>query len=109
MVHAGRLDDAYRVATSAAQARWKSESSTERGESAAYLRKNLPTRPALEAALKAGSAALRGVLVIEDDSRATLNILRSESKSTGPGKTSYTSSTVTIGFAKEGGEWRVDQ
>lgn len=108
LVHAGKIDDAKKLATSGVQAKWKAESAKERAESLAYLKKNLPTRADVTAGLKDGKT-LRGVLIIEDDKAATLNLIRSEQRQTAPGNTTYSSTTTAIGFAKEGGQWKLAQ
>ena len=104
LVHGGKMDEAMRLATTDAQAKWKAEPASERAESAAFRRKMLPTRADLMAALKSG-----GVLIIEDDARATLNIVRTEQASSKPGTSSSSSTTVFIPFAKENGQWRLAQ
>jgi hypothetical protein len=104
LVHGGKMDEAMRLATTDAQAKWKSEPASERAESAAFRRKMLPTRADLLGALKSG-----GVLIIEDDTRATLNIVRTEQKSSKAGEASSSSTTVFIPFAKENGQWRLAQ
>ena len=75
LVHAGKIDDAKKLATSAVQARWKAESAKERAENKA----------------------------------ATLNLIRSEQRQTAPGNTTYAFTTSAIGFAKEGGQWKLAQ
>jgi hypothetical protein len=104
LVHGGKMDEAMRLATTDAQAKWKAEPASERAESAAFRRKMLPTRADLMAGLETG-----GVLIIEDDARATLNIVRTEQKSSKPGEVSSSSTTVFIPFAKENGQWRLAQ
>jgi hypothetical protein len=104
LVQGGKMDEAMRLATTAAQAKWKAEPASERAESAAFRKKILPTRAQLTSALQSG-----GVLIIEDDARATLNVIRTEQKSSKPGESSSSSSTVAIPFAKENGQWRLAQ
>jgi len=104
LVHGGKMDDAMRLATTDAQAKWKAEPASERAESTAFRRKMLPTRADLMAGLKTG-----GVLIIEDDARATLNVMRTEQKSSAPGTASSSSTTIFIPFAKENGQWRLAQ
>jgi hypothetical protein len=103
-VHGGKMDEAMRLATTDAQAKWKAEPASERAESTAYRRKMLPTRADLVTALNSG-----GVLIIEDDVRATLNVVRTTQKSSKPGESSSSSTTVFIPFAKENGQWRLAQ
>jgi hypothetical protein len=107
-VHAGRLDDAKALATTDVQAKWKTEPASEKAESLAFLRKLLPTRAAVTAGVEKGGD-LRGVLIVEDDTRGTLNIIQSERRENGPGQISVSSTTTTIPFAKEDGRWRLAQ
>lgn len=108
LVHAGKLEEAKRMATASVQAEWKTESASARKEIADFFRSNLPTKAELLAALQSGGK-LRGVLLIEDESKGTLNIIRNEQRVDGPGKTTYSTSTTAIGFAMEGGKWRLAQ
>ncbi len=50
LVHGGKMDEAMRLATTDAQAKWKAEPASERAESTAFRRKMLPTRADLMAA-----------------------------------------------------------
>lgn len=109
LIHAGRIEDAKKLATSDVQTKWKTEPAAEKAESLAFLKKTLPTRAAVVAGLKAGTAAMKGLLIIEDDKTAMLNVITSEQKKTGASTTTYTSSTTGIQFAKEGGQWKVAQ
>jgi hypothetical protein len=108
LIHAGRIEDATKLATADVQAKWKKESNSEKAESLAYLRKSLPTRAAVTDGLTTGTN-LRGVLIIEDDTLATLNILVSTQRPAGANTTTYSSSTTGIGFKKEGGQWKLAQ
>jgi len=107
-IHAGKIDDAKKLATTAVQAEWRKEPASEKAESLAYFTKNLPTRAAMTTGLKAGKN-FRGVLIIDDDTLATLNLIVSEQTKTGPNTTAYTSTTMSIAFEKEGGQWKVRQ
>jgi hypothetical protein len=51
---------------------------------------------------------LRGVLIIDDDTLATLNMIVSEQSRSGD-TTTFTSSTMAIAFEKEGGQWKLRQ
>lgn len=104
LLHAGKMDDVMRLATAEAQAKWKAEPASERAESAAYRKKTLPKRAALSAAIQSG-----GLLIIEDDTRASLNLIQSEQRSTTPGVVTATSTTTSIGFAMEDGKWKLMQ
>ena len=104
LLHAGKMDDVMRLATAEAQAKWKAEPASERAESAAYRKKTVPKRAALSAAIQSG-----GLLIIEDDARASLNLIQTEQHSTTPGVVSGTSTTTSIGFALEDGQWKLTQ
>lgn len=108
LVHAGQLDAAKKLATAGVQAKWQAEVASEKAESLKFLRANLPTRAEATEAVKAGGA-LRGVLIVEDDTQATLNLIRTERREEGPGQMSVSSTTTTIAFAKEDGQWRLAQ
>jgi hypothetical protein len=108
LIHAGKIEDAKKLATSDVQTKWKGEPASEKAESLAFLKKNLPTRATVTAGLKGGTA-MRGVLIIEDDKMATLNLIVSEQKKTGTNTTSYSSTTTGIAFAKEGAQWKLAQ
>ncbi|MCU0256498.1 MAG: hypothetical protein MUF60_07125 [Vicinamibacterales bacterium] len=108
LVHAGRIDEAKRLATSDVQAKWAAEPASEKAESLAFLRKNLPTRAEATEALKGGGDS-RAVLIVENDEVATLNVIRTERRQQSPGEMSISSTTMAIGFAKEGGAWKLAQ
>jgi hypothetical protein len=106
LIHAGKIDDAMKLTTSSAQAKWKTEPASEKAESLAYQKKNLPTRAAVETGLKTGNG-VRGLLIVEDDKLATLNFIVSTQTPAGPNTTTFTSTTQMMGFEKENGQWRV--
>ena len=98
-------DDAFmKLATRKAQEKWKAEPASERAESAAYQRKTVPPRAALEASLKED-----GFIVVEDDVRATLVVLSIEQTSSEPGTVTSTSSTLSLGFELEDGQWKLSR
>jgi len=98
-------DDAFmKLATRKAQERWRAEPASERAESAAYRRRTIPKRAALEASLKEG-----GYIVVEDDVRASLVVLSVSQASTGPGSVTSTSSTLSLPFELEDGAWKLAQ
>jgi len=104
LLHAGTMDEVMRLATTESQAKWKSEPASERAEIAAYCKKTVPKRAAMTAAIQSG-----GILIIEDDARASLNLVQSEQRSTTPGVVTSTSTTTAIPFAMEDGRWRLVQ
>ena len=101
LVHAGRMDDAMALASSEAQAAWKADAPGERAASAAFRRRMLPSH----AEMKAGMAS--GVLIVEGDDRATLNLIRTAPATTSGGTVTATSTTVALPFVLEGGRWRL--
>ena len=94
----------HAAATTESQAKWKAEPASERAEIAAYCKKTVPKRAAMTAAIQSG-----GILIIEDDARASLNLVQSEQRSTTPGVVRSTSTTTAIPFAMEDGRWRLAQ
>ena len=102
LVHANRMDDAMKLVSKQGQASWKSEPASERKASASFRKKMLPTRAELEASLQTG-----GVLIIEANQRATLNVIKSEQKTTSPGTVTATSTTVAIPLVMEGAQWKI--
>lgn len=106
LLHAGRIEEAMALGTRKSVATWKSNPADEKAESAAYLRKNLPTRAAASAGVETGRG-MRAVLVIEDDKVATLNFVIVEQQPGSPGAVSASSTTQAMAFEKENGQWRV--
>ena len=103
-LHGGSMDDAMKLASSKAQARWKSFPASERKESTAFRKKMIPNRAELTAAIEAG-----GILIIEAGSSATLNVVKSDSSSSKAGVVQSTSTTIAMPFVLEGGQWKVAQ
>ena len=101
LVHAGKIDDAMRLASPEAQKRWNAEPATERADSAAFRKKTLPTAAELKSLLPSG------VLIIEDGKRATLNVIKKEQRPTKPGTVEYSSTTVAIPFVLDNGVWKL--
>jgi len=103
-IHTGNVDEAMRLSSSQAQARWKSEPASERAASARFKKKFIPDRATLEASIAAG-----GILIIEGGSRATLNVVTVSSGPGTGGTLQATSSTVAMPFVLEGGQWKLAQ
>jgi hypothetical protein len=103
-LHGGSMDEAMKLASGKAQARWKSDPEGERKESTNYLKKTIPNRAALAAGIEAG-----GVLIIENGARATLNVVKFEVDSSKSGVVQSSSSTIAMPFVFEGGQWRLAQ
>lgn len=102
-IHSGAPEAFLKLGSAKKQTDWKAEPESERKEITAYYRKTIPKRADLAAGIRSG-----GILIIEDDSRATLNVVTTESKSKEPGVVQSTSTTVGIPFVLEGGQWRVN-
>ena len=102
-VHSGPPEAFLTLASAKKQAEWKSEPESERKEITAYYKRNVPKKADLASGIRSG-----GILIIEDDSRATLNVVTVESKSKEPGVVQSTSTTVGIPFVLENGQWRVN-
>ena len=99
LLHGGKLDAAMALATTKAQAEFKAEPASEQKASADFRRRMLPTRAELDRSL-----AKEGVLIIEADGTATLNLVKvTPATNTGAGS----STTVAMPFAMEGGKWKV--
>lgn len=101
-IHSGAPEAFLKLTSTKSQDAWKSEPESERKEIVAYYRKTIPKKVALAAGIRSG-----GILIIEDDSLATLNVVTTESTSKEPGVVQSTSTTVGIPFVLEGGQWRV--
>jgi hypothetical protein len=101
-IHSGAPEAFLKLTSAKSQDAWKAEPESERREIVAYYRKTIPKRAALAAAILTG-----GILLIEDDSVATLNVVTTESLSKEPGVVQSTSTTVGIPFVFENGQWRV--
>lgn len=101
-VHSGKPEAFLKLSSTKGQADWKAEPESERKEIAAYYKKTIPKRADLAAGVRSG-----GVLFIENDNVATLNVITVENKSKEPGVVQSTSTTVGIPFVLEGGQWRV--
>ena len=101
-VHSGSPEAFLKLASSESKAKWKAEPESERKEITAFYRKMVPKKADLAAGITAG-----GLLIVEDDAVATLNIVTFESASKEPGVVRSTSSTVAMPFVLEGGQWKV--
>lgn len=101
-IHSGKADAFLPLASAESRARWKAEPESEKKEITAYYRREVPKRAELAAGIASG-----GVLIVEDDVRATLNVITVTTASKEPGVVQTTSTTVAIPFVLEEGEWRV--
>jgi hypothetical protein len=87
---------------SESQATWKAEPETERKGIAAFCPKMVPKKAGLAAGITA-----RGLLIVEDDAAATLDVVIFGPASKQPGVVQSTSSTVAMPFVLEGGGRKV--
>ncbi len=101
-IHSGPPDAFLKLASKSSQEAWKAEPASERTEITSYYKRNVPKRADLAAGIRSG-----GVLIIENDSVATLNVITVESSSKEPGVVQSTSTTVGIPFVLEDGQWKV--
>jgi hypothetical protein len=101
LVHAGKIDEAMRLASREAQDQWKAEPASERAESAAFRKQTLPSVAEFKLLLPSG------VLIIEDGERATLNVIKKEQRPIKAGTVEYSSTTVAIPFVLDNGEWKL--
>lgn len=99
LLHGGNMDAVMALATNKAQAEFKAEPASEQKASADFRRRMLPTRAEFDRSL-----AKEGVLIIEADGTATLNLVKA-TPATGSGAGSST--TVAMPFAMEDGKWRI--
>jgi hypothetical protein len=100
LVHAGKMEDALKLASIKPQAEWKKYPG-ERTSYTNFMKKMMPSRADLEASLQGGA-----VLIVEGQ-KATLNVIKMEQKSAKPGEVTSTSTTVGIPFVLEDGKWKV--
>jgi hypothetical protein len=99
LLHSNNMAGAMALATRKAQAEFKAEPADEQQASADFRRRILPTGAEFDQSL--GEA---GLLIVEADGTATLNLVK-----TTPATASSTgsSATVTIPFALEDGRWKI--
>lgn len=102
VLHSKKDDSFMKLATKKAREKWAAEPESERVESAAYRRRTIPKKNDLAASLKDG-----GYIVVEDDVRAFLVVVSVTQGSPEPGTVTSTSSTLSLGFELEDGEWRL--
>jgi hypothetical protein len=103
LMKAGKPDEAGKFQSARARAKRAARTAADRKESDAFIKDFLPAPDALIATIqKSGSLAIEG-------DTATLSIYVSTSTKNADG--SVTASTDSMGFlfARENGEWRVDQ
>lgn len=93
--------DVAALSSKAALARRQAMPAGERAESDAYMKKMLPAAAALEAGIRSG-----GVLLIEG-SKATLNVVSSQTAKAADGTVTSSSTTSAVAFELEDGAWKV--
>jgi len=103
-LHSGAADGFMSLASSKAQAAWRAYPASERAESTAYRKKTIPARSALAAAIRTG-----GLLILQGDSTASLNVTTVEQKRTTPGTVTASSTTLSMPFVLENGAWKLAQ
>jgi hypothetical protein len=103
-LHSGKADGFMALASSKAQAAWRAYPASERAESTRYRKKTVPTRSALAGAIRSG-----GLLMLQGDTTASLNITTVEQQRTTPGTVSAASTTMSLPFVLENGVWKVAQ
>jgi hypothetical protein len=100
-IHSGAPEAFLELSSTKSQEAWKAEPESERKEITAYYKRMVPKKADLAAGVQSG-----GILIIEDDSLATLNVVTVESTSK-DGVVQSTSTTVGIPFVVENAQWRV--
>lgn len=103
LLHAGKTAEVVALSSRRARERRRAMPASERRESDAYLRKNVPSAAELEAGIRAG-----GVLMVEG-AKATLNVTKSESRENPDGSVTASSTTVAMPFEREAGVWKLAQ
>lgn len=101
-VHAGKMDKAMALASNKAQADWKALPASEKKESAAFLKKMLPPAASIRSELENN-----GILILEGNDRATLNLIVTVQSSPEPGVVTSSAETSAIPFVLEDGKWKV--
>lgn len=104
LVQAGNMDKAIALASTKAQADWKALPASEKKESAAFLKKMLPPAASIREELENN-----GILILEGEDRATLNLIVTVQSSPEPGVVSSSAETSAIPFVLEDGKWKVAQ
>lgn len=101
-VQSGRMDKAMALASSKAQADWKALPASEKKESAAFRKKMMPSATSIRSEIENN-----GILILEGEDRATLNLIVTVQTSPEPGVVSSSAETSTSPFVLEDGEWKV--
>jgi hypothetical protein len=102
LLHANKMDEAMKLASTAAQATWNTQTAADKKDSIEFLQKLLPNRAQLVDGIKNG-----GLIRFDNRIEAALNVIKMESTSPSPGTANSSSTTVAIPFMLEGGQWKV--
>ena len=102
-LHAGKSAEVLALTSRGARAKRQALPASERKESDAYIKKNVPPAAALEAGIRAG-----GRLLIAGP-KATLNVSSSETRKNPDGSITASASTFAMPFELEDGQWKVAQ
>jgi hypothetical protein len=100
-LHTGPGESFMALASTKAQAEWKAAPASERAESTAFRKKNVPKRAALVSGIRSG-----GILIVQGDT-ASLNVTAVEQGRAAPGTVTASSTTVNIPFVLESGTWKL--
>ena len=100
-IAAGRFDAAEALRSGPARAKRATESAQERKESDAYWKSTLPAPAVLADQIRTG-----GKITFVGE-KAYLSVSQNVVTPNADGSTSYTSSSMSVPFALEGGKWRV--
>ena len=103
LAKAGKLDEAGKLQSKAAQKKRADLTPADRKDSDAFVKDFMPAPGALTDSLSKG-----GTLAIDGD-KATLNITIGESTKNADGSVTASSTAMAFAFAREGGDWRLDQ
>jgi hypothetical protein len=102
LLNAGKLDEAMtKLASKKSLENWKKEPASEKADIAKYYLRQVPKREQYKSDIE------KGGLLLVDGGLATLNVVKTTSKSTGPGALQGSSATSAIAFVQEGGQWKV--
>lgn len=103
LVKAGKPDEASKLQSARARKKRADRAAQDRKESDGFIKDFLPAPDALGASIQKN-----GSLAVEGDT-ATLNISVSTSTKNADGSVTASAETMAFLFARENGEWRVDQ
>ncbi len=100
-LEAGKIDAAIELLSAPARAKRAAESPTERKESDAFRRRFLPPAATFAEQIRGGGR------VHFFGEKASLGVVTNVQERQPDGSTNYTSTSTSLGFALEGGAWRI--